>query len=102
MKRFNTELLNTFAGRRLREAWVNRKLALHQIDQMRNYGTPTMKREAQIAYIKACDQVSRAITEMTIAFDWPPESAVAVGFKWTPTARATRPRGTGRPPASGR
>ncbi len=97
MVRFNTDLLYTRAGHRLREAWLDRRIALADLQGaimrgMRGGALNPLRRR----YIKASERVSDALTKISDAHQWPPDAAAALEFNWSPQAARRRPPATDR------
>ena len=97
MIHFNTDLLYTRAGHRLREAWLDRRFTLTDLERayqlgMREGAINVLRRR----YIKASERVSDALTKISDAHQWPPDAAAALEFNWSPQAARRRPPATDR------
>jgi hypothetical protein len=88
LQRFANGLNTTQSGYRLRLATHESRIAVSQIERLRQLGGRDRAQAIdswQRAYIKASDNAAKAIDALWDAYQWPTDGARARGFHWQPT-----------------
>lgn len=88
------ELENTEPGHRFRKSWAEMQDAVKTIKRQQRLDsvnghleeTPAL-RLWRTNYIRASNEASNALYEMTVRFNWPPKAECAASFIYRPTIR---------------
>jgi hypothetical protein len=93
-QRFAEGLSQTRPGLRLRLAMNEGRIAIHQIERLKQLGGSRMNQAIESwrrAYIKASDRAAEAIDELWDRHSWPADGARNRRYEWRPAKDFRRP-----------